>query len=282
MLRAFTETFQNLRTNFFQTLLSVLGIIIGVGALVAMLAMIDGLEKFARDRIASGSSLENLMVRAKTGTRVDGIYTERDTIADINEEVLAALLDSLPYPASGQLQYGNTTIGYTSDSIKLGLRFSAVTFPLLEPQPDSLLLHGRELGVPDNGQRTTLVNTTLARRLIAPTDSLDAALGQQIYLFGDSLAVSGVYKDDSPDLRLGFSFSTYRLLADAPTARPIINLALDDVHNVLAAQEFTDGWMERYFADIPDATESNTQTGYLEELAKGVAVFRLVMGFLIG
>ncbi|MEL7160985.1 MAG: ABC transporter permease [Bacteroidota bacterium] len=93
MLKAFTETLRNLRTNFFQTLLSVLGIIIGVGALVAMLAMIDGLEKVARERIAAGSSLENLMVRAVTGTRVDGIYTKRDTIAEIDEAVMEELLD---------------------------------------------------------------------------------------------------------------------------------------------------------------------------------------------
>ncbi|MEM9259343.1 MAG: ABC transporter permease [Bacteroidota bacterium] len=86
MFAAFAETFRNLRTNFFQTFLSVLGIVIGVGALVAMLSMIDGLEKYARDQISSTSSLENLMVRAKTNTRIDGIFTTRDTIAKIDSE----------------------------------------------------------------------------------------------------------------------------------------------------------------------------------------------------
>lgn len=52
MLSAFAYTLRNLRTNFFQTLLSVLGVIIGVGALVAMLSMIDGLEAYARETIS--------------------------------------------------------------------------------------------------------------------------------------------------------------------------------------------------------------------------------------
>jgi ABC-type antimicrobial peptide transport system permease subunit len=51
---------------------------------------------------------------------------------------------------------------------------------------------------------------------------------------------------------------------------------------VLAAQEFADGWLERRFAGLPDATETRTQQHYLKGLAEGVLVFRLIMGFIIG
>jgi len=95
--RAFAEAFRNLRNNFFQTFLSVLGIIIGVGALVAMLAMIDGLEAYAKDKISERSSLENLVIVPNEGTRIDGIYTPRDTIAQLTPTLMAELLDSLPY-----------------------------------------------------------------------------------------------------------------------------------------------------------------------------------------
>lgn len=283
--RAFAETFRNLRTNFFQTFLSVLGIIIGVGALVAMLAMIDGLEAYAKEQISEGSSLENLLVRANTGTRIDGIYTERDTIAIIDEALVAKLMDSLPYAASTQLTYNSSTIGYTSDSTKMGLRYQAFTLPRLEPVHDSLFLHGRNLteADADTGAKLVIVDETVANRMVGDSSMIGQAIGQHIYLFEDSLAVAGIVRADNPEaLSISFPLSTLTRLADASTPHPTLNIALDDVNEVLAAQTFTDAWMKREFADISNPTESFTRTGYLEQLAQGVLVFRLVMGFLIG
>lgn len=286
LTRAFAETFRNLRTNFFQTFLSVLGIIIGVGALVAMLAMIDGLQAFASDKIADQSSLENLVIVPNTGTRVDGIYTPRDTVAQFTPALLQELLDSLPHPAKGELGLQETTIGYSQDSAKLGLRYFAVTLPMLDPPQDSLVVAGSFFSNAQSadGERVAFVNTALARRLLPYGDtSANNAIGRKIRLFNDSLAVSGVYKDDEPEqLKLFIPLATLIKLDGAPTSYPSMNIALDDVNNVLASQEYSDAWMERHFPAIPDATESFTQTGYLEQLAEGVLVFKLVMGFLIG
>lgn len=284
--RAFAETFRNLRNNFFQTFLSVLGIIIGVGALVAMLAMIDGLEYWAQDQIASQSSLENMLVVPNTGTSIDGIYTRRDTIAELSPAIMQELLDSLPYSASGQLMYRNTTIGYSSDSAKMGIRYQAITLPLLEPFPDSLIVAGRLFSTTEAtaGKRLALVNTTLARRLLPEGDTTAAnAIGRNTYLFGDSLTVTGIIEDgQTQNLSLYLPLATMPLLADAPTAYATLNLALDQVDDVLDAEKYTQGWMTRHFPDIPDPVETNTQTSYLEQLGQGLLVFRLVMGFLIG
>lgn len=283
--RAFSETFQNLRTNFFQTFLSVLGIIIGVGALVAMLAMIDGLEAFGKEQISAGSSLENLLIRAKTGTRVDGVFTERDTIARIDEALMAELLDSLPFAASGQLTFDDSTIGYTPDSTRMGLRLQAFTLPLLEPAADSLLLSGRFLTVAEAtvGQRLAIVDENVARRIVGDAGQPADALGQHVHLFGDSVAIAGILKASNPEnLTLALPLATYNRLAEAPLPHPTMNLALADVNQVLDAQKFADAWLQRHFADISDPTESYTRTGYLEQLAQGILVFRLVMGFLIG
>ncbi len=285
--RAFAEAFRNLRNNFFQTFLSVLGIIIGVGALVAMLAMIDGLELFAREKIAERSSLENLIIRSQKDSRVDGIYTERDTIAILSPEVMAELQDSMPYAATGQLMSQGSTIGYTSDSSKIGLRYMATTLPILDPPADSIILHGSLFSEVEatRGDKLAFINSRLALRLLPEGDTLtENALGKQVYLYGDSLAVCGVFRanDDDSSLQFVMPLNALSGLAKAPKVYPDMNLALDNVHDVLPAQEFADGWLERHFADIPNATESMTQSGYLEQLAEGILVFRLVMSFLIG
>ncbi|MEM9261257.1 MAG: ABC transporter permease, partial [Bacteroidota bacterium] len=218
-----------------------------------------------------------------TNTRIDGIFTTRDTIAKIDESVMAELLDSLPYPAKAELQYRNTTIGYTPDSSKLGLRYQANSFPMLDPPPADRLLHGRLLTSTDQDQRVAVINTPLAKRLISETDSLDAALGQEVLLMGDTLSVVGIFQDGQEEsLGFGVTLGTLRLLPDAPTPNATLNIALENVHNVLDAQGYTDGWMKRHFANIPDATESFTHRGRLEQLAQGIMVFRMVMGFIIG
>lgn len=284
--RAFAEAFRNLRNNFFQTFLSVLGVIIGVGALVAMLAMIDGLEAYAQERIADRSSLENLIVVPNTSTKVDGIRTSRDTIAELTPAVMAELIDSLPYPATGELSHQGTVVGYTADSSKLGLRIFANTLPALDPPADSLFIAGSPYSWQASaaGERVALVNENLARRLLPAGDTLAAnALGKRVYLFGDSLSVTGIYKEaGSENLSLNFPLATMPLFADAPEVFPSMNLALAEVNSVLPAQEYVDGWMERHFSEIKDPTETFTQTGYLEQLAEGILVFRLVMGLIIG
>ncbi len=284
--RAFTEAFRNLRNNFFQTFLSVLGVIIGVGALVAMLAMIDGLEAFAQERIADRSSLENLIIVPNTQTKVDGIRMNRDTIAELTPAVMQELLDSLPYPATGELGYQNTSIGYTADSSKLGLRIFANTLPSLDPPADSIFIAGGPYteAASAAGARVALINEQLAKRLLPEGDTMAAnALGRQVYLFGDSLTVTGIYKEEgSENLSLNFPLATMPLMADAPKAYPSINLALGEVNNVLPAQEYIDGWLKRHFSEINEPTSTYTQTGYLEQLAEGILVFRLVMGFIIG
>lgn len=284
--RAFSEAFRNLRNNFFQTFLSVLGVIIGVGALVAMLAMIDGLEAYAQERIADRSSLENLIVVPNTSSKVDGLKITRDTIATFTPEVMAELLDSLPYPATGELGYQGTTVGYTADSSKLGLRIFANTLPALDPPADSIFIAGSAYttAAAAAGERVALANENLARRLLPQGDTVAAnALGKQIYLYGDSLTITGIFKEDgSESLSLNFPLATMPLLAKAPKVYPSMNLALAEVNNVLPTQVYVDGWFKRHFADIKSPVTTFTQTGYLEQLAEGILIFRLVMGLIIG
>jgi len=46
-IHAFKTAFRDVRKNLFHTLLSILGIVIGVGALVSILSLIDGMEQYA-------------------------------------------------------------------------------------------------------------------------------------------------------------------------------------------------------------------------------------------
>ncbi|MFT6512954.1 MAG: ABC-type antimicrobial peptide transport system permease subunit, partial [Neolewinella sp.] len=190
-----------------------------------------------------------------------------------------------PYEATAQLTYNTSSIGYTPDSTKMGLRIQAFTLPMLEPVPDSTLLHGRWITEAEAsaGARIAMADENVAHRIVGEDGVIMSAVGQHVHFFGDSLEVVGIVSnDDKENLSVAFPLATMYTLADAPTPYPTLNIALDDVNNVLDAEEFTNAWFKNHYPAIEDAVKTSTYTSYLEQLAEGITVFRWVMGFLIG
>ena len=72
------EAFRTLRANLVHTLLSTLGIIIGVAALVAILSLGDGMEKFGREQVASTTDLNAIVVTPNMREKVDGLWVKKE------------------------------------------------------------------------------------------------------------------------------------------------------------------------------------------------------------
>jgi putative ABC transport system permease protein len=89
---------QSLRVNPLRTVLSTRGVVIGVASLVAVLAVGDGAESFAREQIATTTDLQTLLVVPNTGQTIDGVRIPRATypvftLADV--DALARVLGPL-------------------------------------------------------------------------------------------------------------------------------------------------------------------------------------------
>ena len=63
-----------LRGNPLRTLLSTLGVVMGVGAMVSVLSMGDGVEAFAREQIEQTTDLLGVSVSPSTNTLIDGQF----------------------------------------------------------------------------------------------------------------------------------------------------------------------------------------------------------------
>ncbi len=62
---SFALAWSNIWGNLFHTILSVLGVVIGVGALVSILSLIEGMERFALDQIAATTNLNAIIIRSE-------------------------------------------------------------------------------------------------------------------------------------------------------------------------------------------------------------------------
>jgi len=287
LLSSFSDAWTSLKSNFLQTFLSMLGIIIGVGALVAMLSLIDGLEQLARDQIAGNTSLENMSIRVNTKKRVDDIRVDRDTVAVFNQQLVNDLLTEIPQEAKAQLSVGGAALGLSRDTQQLGITYRAVTFPVIDKEFE--LAGGRwpDSSAPIATQGTVveaIVNHKLALKLVSPDTNVIEAIGNTFKLLGGTIKVVGVAAK-SDKIGVNGTLFGYNQLPALPDAEPgggQIQLAFSSVEDVLPAQEIIEPWMEKRFAGIEDPVRIETYTGYLEAMEEGFLVFRLVMGFLIG
>ena len=71
---AFSVAFDQLRVNTLRTILSTLGVIIGVGALVAVLSLGDGMESFTRNQVERTTDVQTVSLVSRTTNYVDGVW----------------------------------------------------------------------------------------------------------------------------------------------------------------------------------------------------------------
>ena len=282
---AFAEAFQNLRNNFFQTFLSVLGIIIGVAALVAMLAIIDGLEQTARDGIAENSSMESVIVQARTTRDVDGVRVALERTATLRRGLVDSLLEELPYPTSGQLfVQGTALITHPDSATEMAMQYTAASLPFTEepPQPEV----GRQLEeADDSGQsRAILVNELLARRIIGPRDSLADALGRRLPLFGGEAEIVGVFPSGGSQnvMQAVLPLGVLESLPDAPQQSLTAMVNFERVEDVAPGRDSITAWFAARFPGINEPVQAIANVDLVKQLEMGFAIFRLVMSFLIG
>jgi macrolide transport system ATP-binding/permease protein len=178
--------FRSLRANLFRTALTLLGVVIGVAAVVAMLAIGQGSQQQVMARFESmGSNL--LFVRpGAPGTRVRGDAIATLTLADadaLNEldNVLAAVPSR---SSSATLRVGSNDYSTSVEGVSAG-------WPIAQNRG---LLHGSFFTEDDLDRRVGVVvlGTTTAGNLF---DNVQDAVGQYIFLGGAPFEVAGILEE---------------------------------------------------------------------------------------
>src|SRR5690349_19093109 len=95
---SFLLAFHNIRSHFFHTMLSVLGIVIGVAALVAILSLIDGMERVAKEQITSTTSLNSIQIQTLSSRQVNGVSIKKDSVDLLTYNDFQNLKSSLKTP----------------------------------------------------------------------------------------------------------------------------------------------------------------------------------------
>ena len=287
---AFGLALRSLRTNLFQTLLSVLGIVIGVGALVTMLCMVDGMENLARKQISARTSLENISIMPRTFTSVDGTRVRREKVAELDFDLAQRLITELETPAKFQLlQQEQFLTSHPRTDSAMGVRMMAFSLPLLEEDAADIA-HGRMLTETDQSDSSAVmvINHKMALRLVeGDTNRIAEALGMEVQL-DDALSLTVVGINAPPEeadrfLMAAVPITTRMALRPAEVQmNPQLILSFENVDEVAAAYEHLEEWVPAQFPDLENPVNIVASTGWLEELESGFMIFRILMGLIVG
>ncbi|MBC3788581.1 ABC transporter permease [Spirosoma utsteinense] len=278
---SFATALQNIRNRFFHTVLSILGIVIGVAALVAILSLIDGLEQYAQEQITKTTSLKAIMVFPNPYKSVNDVEVRKENYGYFDNTTFGQLQSSLTKQATGYLYIRqNAEVTAPGDTHRIGTIVTGLGLPL---HPDLTLVQGRAFTEAElnNRQSVALINQKLARQLVGKQPD-KAALGRQVVYQNKRLTVIGITADK--DAKAGQLLMPLTFFSDsALKANPPMGvIEAGNVEDVPALKTEIENWLKANMKNQTADFAIVTNEQRVGQAAKGFMLFRLIMGLIVG
>ena len=276
--QSFLLALKNIRSNFFHTILSVLGIVIGVAALVSILSLIDGMEEFARQQISTTTSLNMISVNSDSYERVNAITIRKDSVTYLQYSNFDGLSSSLSRPATCYMFAREAhEVKLTNDTTKT----AAYTTAVVGLEADTVLA-GRMFDHADIGNLQAVgVMTESLARIFAGTGKARDLVGKRVKFADRELTIIGIIRLQSaqgPELFYPFTRLTSVDLKNNP---PSLMVEAARVEDVGLLKEEIRVYLDKQFPGHHDFKISTNELR-VEQATKGIKLFRIIMGLIVG
>lgn len=279
---SFALAIQSIRSNLFHTMLSVLGIVIGVAALVSILSFIDGLEKFAKDQITESTDLNTILIRTETSRKVGEIRLKKDSFAVLDYDAYTQLTKDLPNTINSALGThvpGAVTVAGYADTI--GAVLHPQTAGMLEKAE---MLAGQKWAESAVQERrmVAMVNQHLAKQVLGH-ERYDEMLQKVLHFGSLALTVTGVGKtsdeNNTPQVFLPVTLIDQKILRQSPPTCFIMAATVETLPGVKT--QIQERLKSRFGTQSADF-ELISNDLRVKQAAKGFMLFRIIMGLIVG
>ncbi|MBK7873491.1 MAG: ABC transporter permease [Saprospiraceae bacterium] len=276
---SFVQAFDSIRSNFFHTFLSILGIVIGVAALVSILSLIDGMEKYAREQISNTTDLKNIMIRTETYKMVNNVRIKKDTFPYINYIALNKIQETLKDKAIAYIVSQQANELKVQDKT-IGAMVSAIAPAIPEREELSV---GRNFSKEDfhNKANVAIVDYELAKQMTEDKD-YSKLLNKKIQYNGSDFNIIGVLKesnDPAPNLFIPIIHLSEDILKQSP---PMCLVDVHAVENVPTIKKELEDWFAMEYPNGKEDFQLVTNEFRVDQVAKGFLLFRIIMGLIVG
>jgi putative ABC transport system permease protein len=282
MLSSLLVGFEALRANPLRSLLSTLGVVMGVGAMVSVLSMGDGVERYAREQLERTTDLLDVSVVPQTGVSVDGQFLRRDDFVQFGVADVAALRTRIPEAAR----------------VSLAANAGVLVRLQLDAAPRAFAVRGVEAAVAaatrsapaagqwfaDSDTAVAVVNDRVAAVLSGDSTDVSKAVGLTLPLRGVPYRVVAVLVDEDRaptlDVWVPISDAARALPPSTPFRIAVTARRIEDVEGILASLEAWAG--ERFGANWKNEVAIASRRARAEQAASAMLVFKLLMGAITG
>ncbi len=279
-----------LRIHPLRTALSVLGILIGSAALIATMAVSDGMVSFAREQVLRNTSVLVVTISPRTSTYEAGEWVLVHDYPIFSTSDARALEAQLPAVEAAML-----TLGGRAKVHLRGMRCSAtvllgtaglIDFQSLDLAAGRFFSEGEVL----HNAPVVVVNYALALELSPGRDPL-SLVGRQIHVNGRSRRVIGVQVPTGFEDRSNPSFTVYAPIRSAgallpPPARgrfaPSIQLRAGSVEDVGELREAVAEWLNRRSPRWEERVRVTVALEEHKQVEQAFLLMKLFVGSLVG
>jgi putative ABC transport system permease protein len=275
--------FQTLRANPLHTSLSTVGIIIGVGSLVAILALGDGMEQFAREQIESTTDLLMITVQPRATERLGGVMVRRTDVPELGAGDASALRERLAGRARVTL---HASAGVEMRVAASAARTGAIVRGTLSDAAEigNLTLQaGRFFTDAELEAKTpvAVLDSTLAGKVAGGAND---AIGKRVMLGTAEFEVVGVTKAENGGPSVAYvPITTFGATSPMAAERlPSLAVLAEKVEDVPALRARIDTWLKERFADRSGAVSVISNEGRVAQARRAILLFKMVMGAITG
>lgn len=278
--------FAALRANPLRTLLSTLGVVMGVGAMVSVLSMGDGVERFAREQIENTTDLLGITVTPTVSRNVDGQFVRLTDVIQFDRVDAAALAAAVDGETKLSLiTAGGALVSFDAGSPPRGFGIMG-TLDTHFKDAGFTVVAGRTFT--DSDTAVVVLNEAAGRvvagALTGDSTSAAAAVGHTLRLNGHPHRVIGIVAGG----RQGPGLGAFVPVDDAAraiggTRAPAITIVARDISQVERLRSEAERWLaSRYGEKWKDRATVSTSQARVQQVATGMAVFKLLMGAITG
>lgn len=278
LLQSFLLALQNIRSNFFHTFLSVLGIVIGVGALVSILSLIDGMEEYAREQITKTTSLNAIIVQTNSFRDVNGIRLKKDTFSVIDYEHFVTLRSVLSKPVKGVLR-----TSLSGEAVLDNQRIGVYAWPTATRVRDDTAKFVGSLYTEEDVKVKRMI-VVVNRAFVEATHlkNENELLGKTIEFKGKKLIVTGIVpevKNRTPQIYFPISLLSEKELYERP---PELFFDAEKTEDIPVLKIEIKNWLEKTYTISKDNFIIQTNDFRIEQATKGFILFKVIMGMIVG
>jgi len=279
---------RGLRVNPMRTGLSTLGIVIGVAALVAVLAVGDGVERYARQQIERTTDLQAVVLTPQTTRLVDGLLVPDTAFPQFTATDPAALRAAVPGVADASLHLSGTGLVTTPGGPQpRAARVSGVVPGIAVGSPGPSLSAGRFITVAD--ARDSAAVAVLSHRLaveLAAGGAKSDLVGDTVYVQARPRLVVGVLAEQPGETELGltvpFGGAATAMVPVAMPRAPVMVVQAGRVEDIPTVKAGVERWLDTRFGAWRGRLAIATRENRVSQAQQGILVFKLLMGAITG